>query len=181
LEIHYHPGKANVVVDALNKKSKVNMMLAHPMPYELGKEFDRQSLRFLNSTHGVTVELEPTFERDIKEGQNGDERISEICPLIIEGKGKDFREDAVGVIWLKDHLCVPDIKSIRELILKETHETTCSIHLGSKKMNLDLKKRFLVVRNEKRDWEHVAIHDSYQRTKTKHQKPAGLLQPLQIS
>jgi ribonuclease HI len=37
LEIHYHPGKANVVADALSRKSQVNMMVAHPMPYELAK------------------------------------------------------------------------------------------------------------------------------------------------
>jgi hypothetical protein len=59
--IHYHPGKANVVADALSRKSQVNMMAAHPMPYELAKEFDRMSLGFLNSTQGVTVELEPTL------------------------------------------------------------------------------------------------------------------------
>jgi hypothetical protein len=35
LEIHYHLGKANGVVDALNRKSQVNMMGAHPMSYEL--------------------------------------------------------------------------------------------------------------------------------------------------
>jgi hypothetical protein len=28
LEIHYHPGKANVVVDALSRKSYVNMAMA---------------------------------------------------------------------------------------------------------------------------------------------------------
>jgi hypothetical protein len=67
LEIHYHLGKANVVVDALSRKSEVNMMVAHPMPYELAKEFDRLSLGFLNSLQGVTVELEPTLEREIKE------------------------------------------------------------------------------------------------------------------
>jgi hypothetical protein len=67
LEIHYHPGKANVVVDALSRKSQVNMMVAHPMPYELAKEFDRPSLRFLKNTQGVTVELEPTLERQIKD------------------------------------------------------------------------------------------------------------------
>jgi ribonuclease HI len=50
LEIHYHPGKANMVADAISRKGQVNMMVAHPMPYELAKEFDRMSLRFLNST-----------------------------------------------------------------------------------------------------------------------------------
>jgi hypothetical protein len=37
LEIHYHPGKANVVVDALSRKSQVNMMVARSIPYELAK------------------------------------------------------------------------------------------------------------------------------------------------
>jgi hypothetical protein len=78
LEIHYHLGKANVVADTLSRKSQVNMMAAHPMPYELAKELDRLSLRFLNNTQGVTVELEPTLERDIKDGQKDDEKINEI-------------------------------------------------------------------------------------------------------
>jgi hypothetical protein len=76
LEIHYHPGKANMVADALSRKSQVNIMIAHPMPYELDKEFDRLSLRFLNNTRGVTVELEPTLERQIKEAQKNDEKKS---------------------------------------------------------------------------------------------------------
>jgi hypothetical protein len=37
LEIHYHLGKANIVADALSRKSQVNMMVACPMPYELAK------------------------------------------------------------------------------------------------------------------------------------------------
>jgi hypothetical protein len=40
LEIHYHPGIANVVADALSRKSQVNMMAAHSMSYELAKEFE---------------------------------------------------------------------------------------------------------------------------------------------
>jgi hypothetical protein len=68
LEIHYHPSKANVVADALSRKSQVNMMVSHLMPYELVKEFDRLSLGFLNNTQGVMIELEPTLEQDIKKG-----------------------------------------------------------------------------------------------------------------
>jgi hypothetical protein len=104
------------------------MMVAHPMPYELAKEFDRLSLRYMNNMRGVTVELEPTLEREIKEAQKNDEKISEIRQLILEGRGKDFREDAEGVVWFMDRLCVPNVQSIRELTLKEAYETAYSIH-----------------------------------------------------
>jgi hypothetical protein len=85
------------------------------------------------------------------------------------------------VIWFKDRLCVLDIKSIRELILKEAHETAYSIHPRSEKMYQDLKRRFWWYGMKRDILEHVAICDSYQRTKSEHQKPAGLLQPLQVS
>jgi hypothetical protein len=180
LEIHYHPGKANVVADALSKKSQVNMLAAHPMPYELAKEFDRLSLGFLNNTQGVIIELEPTLEQDIRKGQKDDEKINEIRQLIIDGKGPDFHEDAEGVVWFKDRLCVPDITSIRELFLKEAHETAYSIHPGSEKMYQDLKKRFWWYGMKREIAEYVARCDSCQRIKAEHQRPAGLLQPLQI-
>jgi hypothetical protein len=166
LEIHYHPGKANVVADALSRKIQVNLMVARPMPYELAKEFDRLSLGFLNNTRGVTIELEPTLEREIKEAQKNDEKISEIRRLILDGRGKDFREDAEGVIWL---------------ILKEAHETTYSIHPGSEKMYQDLKKKFWWYGIKREITEYVAMCDNCRRIKAEHQRPAGLLQPLQIS
>jgi hypothetical protein len=180
LEIHYHLGKANVVADALSRKSQVNMLAAHPMPFELAKEFDRLSLGFLNNTQGVTIELEPTLEQDIRKGQKDDEKINEIRQLIIDGKGPDFREDAEGVVWFKDRLCVTNITSIRELVLKEAHETAYSIHLGSEKMYQGLKKRFWRYGMKRDIIEYVARCDSCQRIKAEHQRPAELLQPLQI-
>jgi hypothetical protein len=180
LEIHYHPDKANMVADALSWKSQVNMLVAHSMSFELAKEFDRLSLGFLNNTQGVAIELEPTLEQDIRKGQRDDEKINEIQQLIIDGKDPNFREDAEGVVWFKDRLCVPDITSIRELILKEAHETTYSIHPGSEKMYQDLKKRFWWYGMKREIVEYVARCDSCQRIKAEHQRPAGLLQPLQI-
>jgi hypothetical protein len=170
----------NVVADALSRKSQVNMMVAHPMPYELAKEFDRLSLGFLNNMRGVTVELEPTLEREIKEAQKNDEKTNEIRQLILEGRGKDFREDAEGVVWFKDCLCVPNVQSIPELILKKAHEKSYSIHPGSEKMFQDLKKKFWWYGMKREIAEHVAMCDSCRRIKAEHQKPARLLQPLLI-
>jgi hypothetical protein len=66
------------------------------------------------------------------------------------------------------------------LILKEAHETAYSIHPGNEKMYQDLKKNFWWYEMKSEIAEHVAICDSCQRIKAEHQRPAGLLQPLQI-
>jgi hypothetical protein len=112
--------------------------------------------------------------------KKSDEKINQIRQLILDGKGKDFREDAEGIVWFKDKLCVLDIKLIWELILKEVHETTYSIHPSSEKMYQDLKKRFWWYGMKREITEYVAICDSCQRIKAEHQRPASLLQPLQI-
>jgi hypothetical protein len=84
-------------------------------------------------------------------------------------------------VWFKDRLCIPDIKSIQELILKEAHETVYFIHPGSEKMYQDLKKRFLWYGMKREIAEYVAKCDSCQRIKAEQQRHVGLLQPLQIS
>jgi hypothetical protein len=47
-------------------------------------------------------------------------------------------------------------------------------------MYQDLKRRFWWYDLKREIAEHVAICDNCKRTKAEHQKPAGLLQPLQI-
>jgi hypothetical protein len=40
LGINYHPGKANVVADALSRTSHLNQLIAEQMPFNLFEEFD---------------------------------------------------------------------------------------------------------------------------------------------
>jgi hypothetical protein len=53
-----------------------------------------------------------------------------------------FSVEEQGTLWYKKHPCVPDVKEIRELILREAYDSAYSIHLGSTKKYHDLKSRY---------------------------------------
>jgi hypothetical protein len=78
--------------------------------------------------------VEPILEQEIRKGHIGDAKIQEIKDLIMEGRGPEFTEDEQGTIWFKDRICVPDIESLCETILKEARDSYYSIHPWSTKM-----------------------------------------------
>ena len=78
LRINYHPGKENVVADALSRKSHCNMLALERMPSSLSKEFARLNLGMVNNTEAVAMEVDSTLEQDIRKGQLQDEKILEI-------------------------------------------------------------------------------------------------------
>jgi hypothetical protein len=55
LEIHYHPGKANLVADALSRKEHVHSAFVVQLPDELAKDFERLNLGIVTHTEGVTI------------------------------------------------------------------------------------------------------------------------------
>ena len=67
-------GKANVVADALSRRSYVNMAVAFQMPPELCEEFEQLSLGFLHHTSSAAFEAVPTLESEIRQHQKDDEK-----------------------------------------------------------------------------------------------------------
>jgi hypothetical protein len=89
LEIHYHPSKANLVADALSRKEHVHVAIVAQLPDGLVEDFEKLNLGIVSHTEGITIEVEPTLEQEIRKGQIDDVKILEIKDLIIEGRGPD--------------------------------------------------------------------------------------------
>ena len=129
--IDYHPGKANVVVDVLSRKTV-------------------QTLRALNahlslSDDGTTVaELiaRPNLLNQVLEAQKKDDKIFAIIDQIGDGKETEFTVNENGVLYYKDRVCVTDEDELRKAILEEAHSGSFAIHPGSTKMYQDLKTSF---------------------------------------
>jgi hypothetical protein len=138
------------------------------------------NLGIVASSETLTLETESTLEQDIRKGQLADEKIAEYKKLIKLGKVLDYRKDEQGTVWFKNRICVPEIKELRETILKEAHDSAYSIHPRSTKMYQDLKQRYWWYGMKKDVAAHVALCDVCQRVKDEYQRPAGMLQPLKV-
>jgi hypothetical protein len=180
LEIHYHPGKANLVANALSWKECVHAAIVAQLPNELVEDFGRLNLGIVAHIEGITIEVEPTLEQEICMGQIGDAKIQEIKDLITVGRDLEFMEDEQGTIWFKNWICVPEIDSLRETIQKEAHDSDYSIHPGSTKMYQDLRQKYWWYGLKRDVAAHVGVCDICQRVKDEHQRPGGLLHPLKV-
>jgi hypothetical protein len=143
LEIHYHPGKANLVAEALSRKEHVHLAVVAQLLDEIVENFRRLNLGIVTHTKGVIIKAETTLEQEIRKGHSGDAKTQEIKDLITEDRVPEFTEDEQGTIWFKDQIRVPKIESLRETISKEAHDLDYSIHPGSTKMYQDLKQKCL--------------------------------------
>jgi hypothetical protein len=135
-EVHYRPGKANVVADVLSHKAHCNYL---PVVRLTGEE---SSTRVLSDLSLFNITLTPTLKSEIIAAQKNDEGMGHIKRRIQEGDPKVacFREDAEGTLWFKDRLVVPMKETLKKKILDEAYTSRYSIHLGSTKMYHNLRQ-----------------------------------------
>ena len=77
-------------------------------------------------------------------------------------------------------ICVPNDEEIKKQILYTVHNTSYVMYPGTTKMYRDLKKHFWWPRMKRDMVEYVARCLTCQQVKVEHQRPGGMLQPLEI-
>jgi hypothetical protein len=69
----------------------------------------------------------------------------------------------------------PNIKELKDKILRDAHEPAYSIHPGGNKMYHDLKATYWWYSMKRDITKYVALCDTCQRVKVEHQRPVVLL------
>jgi hypothetical protein len=128
VEIHYHPGKANVVADALSRKSY------KPKNAHLQEEMAQLNVHVIPYNSRRKPSVQPTLESKIREAQSSDTDLMKIRKQTGENKAPDFSVDNKGTLWYKDRICVPKEGDFRHTIMDEAHNSAYSIHPGATKM-----------------------------------------------
>ncbi|KAL4559834.1 hypothetical protein LXL04_031980 [Taraxacum kok-saghyz] len=146
-EIRYHPGKANVVADALRRK-------------EHTKAF-----------HLICSPILSNLNNQIREAQHS--AITENdTPTGIDGE-LESRSD--GIFYYQNRIWIPDRNNLRTLLMEEIHKSRYSIHPGADKMYHGLRTNYWWPGMKKDIALFVAKCLTCSRVKAEHQRPSGLL------
>ena len=138
--INYHPGRANLVADALSRKEKIRQITP-----SLKKEFDRLEIELVTSLQlkeKEKQESDKTLMEKILESQMRSSGKEKIEKLIKAEKNSDFHVNKDGIILYRQRVWIPSDSALKEEILDEAHNSRYSIHPGSTKMYQDLKRQF---------------------------------------
>ncbi len=78
MKLHYHPVKANVVADALSRKSYANTLVSGGLPKELAEDLRELRLEIVPKGFVATLAVQSTLLEKIREPQKDDKEIAEI-------------------------------------------------------------------------------------------------------
>ncbi|GJY62457.1 putative reverse transcriptase domain-containing protein [Tanacetum coccineum] len=152
-DIRYHPGKANVIADALSKKERSKPLRVRALVMTIGLNLPKQILE------DQTEALKP--ENLTAEDVGG---------MLRQDLTKERLKPRVdGTLCLNNRSWLPCYDDLRTLIMHESHKSKYSIHPGSDKMYQwwpNMKANIAT---------YVSKCLTYAKVKAEHQKPSRLL------
>ncbi|KAG8503234.1 hypothetical protein CXB51_001062 [Gossypium anomalum] len=167
--IEYHPGKANVVADALSRR----------VVTDLRALFARLSL-YDDGSLLAELQIRPSWTEQVREKQLKDDSLALRFQQVRNGESEDFGLNTEGVLCFRGRVCISKDSELRQSILKEAHGGLCAMHPGGNKLYRDLREVYWWPGLKREVTEFVGKCLTCQQVKAEHQLPSGLLQPVKI-
>ncbi|GKD60214.1 putative reverse transcriptase domain-containing protein, partial [Tanacetum coccineum] len=154
-EIRYHPGKANVVADALSQKERNKPLSVRALMMTVHNDLPKK----------ICEAQEEAMKRENVTAENLGRLIKQIF---------EFRPN--GTRCFENRVWLPRFGRLRDLVMHESHKSKYSIHPGSDKMYQDLKPLYWWPNMKVDITTYVSKCLTCAKVKAEHQKPSGLLQ-----
>ncbi|KAK1427869.1 hypothetical protein QVD17_16567 [Tagetes erecta] len=157
-EIRYHPGKANVVADALSRKERVKPLRVRALGLTIHTSL---------TTHIRLAQQEALKDENIKNES-------------MRGMVNQLEPKPDGTLYFMNRVWVPHTGNLRELVLDEAHKSKYSIHPGADKMYKDIRELYWWPNMKANIATYVGKCLTCSKVKAEYQKPSGLLQQPEI-
>ncbi|GJY70072.1 putative reverse transcriptase domain-containing protein [Tanacetum coccineum] len=164
-DIRYHPGKANVVADALSRKEREPLLRVRALVMTISLDLPKQIL------NAQTKARKP---KNVKNEDVGGMLVENAKnPEAIRTEKLEPRAD--GTLCLNGRSWLPCYGDLRTVIMHESHKSKYSIHPGSKKMYQDMKKLYWWPNMKADIATYISKCLTCAKVKDEHQRPSGLL------
>ncbi|KAJ8756237.1 hypothetical protein K2173_025049 [Erythroxylum novogranatense] len=176
-----HKSKANVVADALSRKSSIAHVRSVYLPLleEMAKlkiSLEQEEPECLLANFRVRLIL----REKVRELQIQDAELNKLRDEIRNGKISEVVVSADGLMTVGSRLCIPDVQEVKDEIMDEAHNAPYAMHPGSTRMYRDLREHFWWKGMKKDVADFVSKCLVCQQVKAEHQAPSGKLRPLPI-